>query len=133
MRQFKEYITERLVLSKNKYNYTIDDITPKELYDLLQDYANKHGVFIGHSSIERIDLHDIYGPDDDNLPICKEENNNIKIGYVIGKKYRNEYGIDAECIPHGTCYRYGINELIGFFGEDDLVKIYSFLKDKQNK
>lgn len=69
MKTLKDIVIERLIISKNTHRYTIDDITAKELYELVEKYIEYHGVLPASSNFSKMDLHDIYGDDDKKITI----------------------------------------------------------------
>ena len=83
-----------------------------------------------------MDLHDIYGEDDKNLPFC-EARGNLDIQFLyIGGIARNpvrgdfDYGLTLIGTKNQTLHRYGKSELLDALGEDCLLEIYNFLKRK---
>lgn len=136
MKSLKDIISERLILSKNTRRYTIDDITAKELCELVEKYREYYGVLPRSSNSTKMDLHDIYGDDDKNLPYNKEKGNtDMQIVYLSGITNRrvlndDKYGLYLTGTKNQAMFRYGMSELIDIFGEDCLIEIYSFLKRK---
>ena len=136
MKSLKDIITERLILSKNAQRYTIDDITAKELCILVEKYREYYGVLPRFSNSTKMDLHDIYGDDDKNLPYNKESNaSDIQFVYLSGITNRrtsddDKYGLYLTGTKNQAMFRYGMSELLDSLGEDCLIEIYSFLKRK---
>lgn len=136
MKPLKDIVFERLVLSKNTQRYTIDDITAKELCELVEKYREYHGVLPSTTNSAKMDLHDIYGDDDKNLPYNKERGNSgMQIVYLSGitnKRNLNDdkYGLYLIGDKNQAMFRYGMSELLDILGEDCLIEIYSFLKRK---
>lgn len=136
MKSLKDIISERLKITKNTRQYTIDDITAKELCELVEKYKEYHGVLPHNSNSTKMDLHDIYGEDDKNLPFCKARGN-LDIQFVyLGGIARNpvrgdfDYGLTLIGTKNQTLHRYGKSELLDALGEDCLLEIYNFLKRK---
>lgn len=135
MKPLKNIVIERLILSKNTQCYTIDDITAKELCELVEKYREYHGVLPSNTNSSKMDLHDIYG-DDKNLPYNKEKGNSgMQIVYLSGitnKRNLNDdkYGLYLTGDKNQAMFRYGMSELLDILGEDCLIEIYSFLKRK---
>ena len=134
MKPLKDIVIERLVLSKNTQRYTIDDITAKELCELVEKYKEYHGVLLRNMNSTKMDLHDIYGDDDKNLPYNKEAGqSDMQIVYISGitnKRNLNDdkYGLYLIGNKNQSMFRYGMSELLDILGEDCLIEIYSFLK-----
>lgn len=129
-------ISERLVLSKNTHRYTIDDITAKELCELVEKYREYYGVLPASTNSTKMDLHDIYGDDDKNLPHSKERGStNTQIVYLDGITHKrksgdDKYGLYLTGTRNEAMFRYGMSELLDILGEECLIEIYSFLKRK---
>ena len=136
MKSLKDIISERLILSKKAQRYTIDDITAKELCELVEKYKEYRGVLPRTINSVKMDLHDIYGKDDKNLPYCKEPGNlDVQLVYLGGIDKKpisgdNDYGLSLKGTKNQTMYRFGMSKLLDIFGEDCLIEIYSFLKRK---
>jgi hypothetical protein len=139
MKTFKQHIQERLLISKNKQNYSIDDITAKELCELVEKYREYHGVLPSSTNSSKMDLHDIYGDNDKNLPYNKEPGSqDMQIVYLSGITHRrksgdDKYGLYLTGTKNQAMFRYGMAELLDILGEDCLIEIYSFLKKAENK
>ena len=135
MKPLKDIVIERLVLSKNTQQYTIDDITAKELCELVEKYREYHGVLLRNMNSTKMDLHDIYG-DDKNLPYNKEAGqSDMQIVYISGITNKrttgdDKYGLYLIGNKNQSMFRYGMSELLDILGEDCLIEIYSFLKRK---
>ena len=133
MKPLKDIVIERLVLSKNTQRYTIDDITAKELCELVEKYREYHGVLPSNTNSTKMDLHDIYG-DDKNLPYNKEKgSSDMQIVYLSGASSKrnlgdDKYGLYLTGNKNQAMFRYGMSELLDILGEDCLIEIYSFLK-----
>ena len=133
MKTLKDIVIERLVLSKNTQRYTIDDITAKELCELVEKYREYHGVLPSNANSTKMDLHDIYG-DDKNLPYNKEAGqSDMQIVYISGITNKrttgdDKYGLYLIGNKNQSMFRYGMSELLDILGEDCLIEIYSFLK-----
>ena len=136
MKSLKDIISERLILSKNTRRYTLDDITAEELCKLVEKYREYHGVLPSSSNSTKMDLHDIYGDNDKNLPYNKERGNSgMQIVYLSGitnKRNLNDdkYGLYLIGDKNQAMFRYGMSELLDILGEYCLIEIYSFLKRK---
>ena len=136
MKPLKDIVIERLVLSKNTQRYTIDDITAKELCELVEKYKEYHGVLLRNMNSTKMDLHDIYGDDDKNLPYNKEAGqSDMQIVYISGITNKrttgdDKYGLYLIGNKNQSMFRYGMSELLDILGEDCLIEIYSFLKRK---
>ena len=134
MKPLKDIVIERLVLSKNTQRYTIDDITAKELCELVEKYKEYHGVLLRNMNSTKMDLHDIYGDDDKNLPYNKEAGqSDMQIVYISGITNKrttgdDKYGLYLIGNKNQSMFRYGMSELLDILGEDCLIEIYSFLK-----
>lgn len=133
MKPLKDIVIERLVLSKNTTRYTIDDITAKELCELVEKYKEYHGVLLRNMNSTKMDLHDIYG-DDKNLPYNKEAGqSDMQIVYISGIANKraigdDKYGLYLIGDKNQSMFRHGMSELLDILGEDCLIEIYSFLK-----
>lgn len=136
MKTLKDIVVERLILSKNTRQYTIDDITAKELFELVEKYREYHGVLPRSSNSTKMDLHDVYGKDDKDLPYSKESGStDMQIVYLSGisktpMQKDGEYGLYLTGTKKQAMFRFGMTELLGILGEDCLIEIYSFLKRK---
>lgn len=136
MKSLKDIISERLILSKNTQRYTLDDITAKELCELVENYREYHGVLPRSTNSTKMDLHDIYGDNDKNLPYNKEPGSqDMQIVYLSGITNRrtqgdDKYGLYLTGTKNQAMFRYGMTELLCILGEDCLIEIYSFLKRK---
>lgn len=136
MKSLKDIISERLILSKNTKRYTLDDITAKELCELVEKYREYHGVLPPSTNSTKMDLHDIYGDNDKNLPYNKEPGSqDMQIVYLSGITNRrtsndDKYGLYLTGTRNQAMFRYGMSELLCILGEDCLIEIYSFLKRK---
>lgn len=134
MKPLKDIVIERLVLSKNTQRYTIDDITAKELCELVEKYREYHGVLPNNTNSTKMDLHDIYGDDDKKLPHSKESgSSDAQIVYLSGITHKrksgdDKYGLYLTGTRNEAMFRYGMSELLDILGEDCLIEIYSFLK-----
>lgn len=134
MKPLKDIVIERLVLSKNTQRYTIDDITAKELCELVEKYKEYHGVLLRNMNSTKMDLHDIYGDDDKKLPHSKENGStDAQIVYLSGITNKrttgdDKYGLYLIGNKNQSMFRYGMSELLDILGEDCLIEIYSFLK-----
>lgn len=134
MKSLKDIISERLKISKNTRQYTVDDITGKELCELVEKYREYHGVLPRSTNSTKMDLHDIYGDNDKNLPYNKERGQtDMQIVYLGGATRRpieadNDYGLTLMGTKNQMMRRCGMSELLGILGEDCLIEIYSFLK-----
>lgn len=139
MKPLKDIVIERLVLSKNTQRYTIDDITAKELCELVEKYKEYHGVLLRNMNSTKMDLHDIYGDDDKNLPYNKEAGqSDMQIVYISGITNKrttgdDKYGLYLIGNKNQSMFRYGMSELLDILGEDCLIEIYSFLKRNVEK
>lgn len=137
MKPLKDIVIERLVLSKNTQRYTIDDITAKELCELVEKYCESNGVPVMRMNDSMMDLHDIYDDDNKKLPYNKENGNtDMQIVYISGINNRraiegdDKYGLYLIGDKNQSMFRFGMSELLDILGEDCLIEIYSFLKRK---
>ena len=136
MKTLKDIVIERLILSKNTHHYTIDDITAKELCELVEKYREYHGVLPSSTNSSKMDLHDIYGDNDKNLSYNKEPGSqDMQIVYLSGITHKrnlgdDKYGLYLTGTKNQAMFRYGITDLLCILGEDCLIEIYSFLKRK---
>lgn len=136
MKTLKDIVVERLILSKNTKQYTVDDITAKELCEMVEKYKEYHGVLPHSTNSTKMDLHDIYGDNDKNLPYNKEPGSqDMQIVYLSGITNRrtqgdDKYGLYLTGTKNQAMFRYGMSELLDILGEDCLIEIYSFLKRK---
>lgn len=137
MKPLKDIVIERLVLSKNTQRYTIDDITSKELSNLVRKYCESNGVQVMRMNDSMMDLHDIYGDDNKKLPYNKENGqSDMQIVYISGINDRHatesddKYGLYLIGDKNQSMFRFGMSDLLDILGEDCLIEIYSFLKRK---
>lgn len=136
MKTLKDIVVERLILSKNTKQYTIDDITAKELCELVEKYKEYHGVLPRSTNSTKMDLHDIYGKNDIDLPYCKEPGTlDIQLVYISGINKHpisrdDDYGLSLMGTRNQMLFRFGMTDLIDTLGKNCLIEIYSFLKRK---
>lgn len=136
MKSLKDIVLERLRISKNMKQYTINDITAKELCELVEKYKEYHGVLPRTTNSAVMDLHDIYGDDDKDLPYCKEHgSSDMQIVYLSGITKRpisgdNDYGLLLRGNKNQALFRFGMSELKDTLDKNCLIEIYSFLKRK---
>lgn len=136
MKSLKDIVIERLVLSKNTQRYTIDDITAKELCELVRKYCESNGVKVMRMNDSMMDLHDIYGDDNKKLPYNKENGqSDMQIVYLSGASSKRKLGDDKYGLyligdKNQSMFRFGMSDLLDILGEDCLIEIYSFLKRK---
>ena len=116
MKSLKDIISERLKITKNTRQYTIDDITAKELCELVEKYKEYHGVLPASVNSTKMDLHDVYG-DDKNLPYNKERGQTDMQIVYLGSATRhqiegdNDYGLTLMCTKNQMMRRCGMSEL----------------------
>ena len=136
MKTLKDIVIERLILSKNTKQYTIDDITAKELCELVEKYKEYYGFAPPSTNSVKMNLHDIYGEGNKDLPYCKAPGNlDIQLVYLGGitrTPIRGDfdYGLSLMGTRNQRLFRYGMSELYDALGKDCLIEIYSFLKRK---